>query len=104
MRDPSITNFLITIYHANNIRITRTSPKPLTPRKHKKNHRKLGNPVRVAWRDTLSRQAVHIKTQKNKSSWHEQPGGPSTPPGGFWKFPEIQQNSTQIRIHIATIQ
>jgi len=48
-----------------------------------KNQRKLGDPVRVAWRATLSRQAVHIKTQKNKRSWHEQPGGPSTLPGGF---------------------
>jgi len=28
------------------------------------------------------------ETQKNRLWRHEPLGGPSTPPGGFWKFPE----------------
>jgi len=62
-----------------------------------KNLRELGKPYRVAWRTTPSRQAMHRRKPRNGFWRHESSGGPSTPPGGFWKFPETRQNSTQLQ-------
>jgi len=73
-------------------------------KKNTKDQEKLGRLVRVAWQTALNRQTVHIKNPENKRWKHEPPGGPSTPLGDFWKFPKIQQSSTQLRIHIAIIQ
>jgi len=42
----------------------------------------------VTWRAMHSRQAVHSRKTQKTYYEHEPPGGPSTPPGGFWKFPE----------------
>ena len=67
----------------------------LSHHENTKNQKKLGRPVHVTWRNALSRQAVHSNNPENKLWEHEPPGGPSTPPGGFWKFPEIRQNPSQ---------
>jgi len=58
----------------------------------------LGNPVCVAWRTTLSRQAVHSRNPEKDLWEHEPPGGSSMPTGSFWKFPEIHQNPSQTQI------
>jgi len=47
----------------------------------------------VAWRATHSRQAVHSRKTQKTVYEHEPPGGPSTPPGGFWKFLEKRRKA-----------
>jgi len=59
----------------------------LTSRKYH-NFERIGKPVGVAWRAVHSRQAVHSRKPRKWLWRYESPGGPSMPPGGFWKFPE----------------
>jgi len=49
----------------------------------------------VTWWAAHSRQAVHSRKPRISVWRYESPGGPSTPPGGFWEFLEIRQSSTQ---------
>jgi len=42
------------------------------------------------------RQAVSSRNSKIAYHTHEPPGGPSRSPGGFWKFPESQENPIQM--------